>query len=435
MNRLTQSVVGVVLLLLFGALPAAGSEGPHLVKDLRPGSGTAGIQTLVSVGDRVFFTADDFAVLGRELYVSDGTSNGTHLVKDVWPGPRGSLVVDSGGGNPNSLTALDDRLFFTARDGVNGLGLYVTDGTAAGTQRLAHRRPCDSASKTLVAVGGRLVFAAKDANGVCNLYKTDGTPEGTVGIAADIPTFRVPIAFNNHVFFAAGTESNQLWKTSGMPGGTTKRIRTFSAPIDETAVSGRTLFLSVSGRLWRSDGTGWGTRRVSPSLPLHVEFLTDVNGTLLFAASASEDFGRSLWRTRGGAESTRMIEDFGGDPHAGIPNSGILGGDNRVYFMAGVNLPGYGLWTSDGTRRGTGLLARIGAGGVTLGDQFYGGGCYYQEGSTDTVGCGRGPLFFTSDGTPEGTHQIEGAVGVYEAGVGGNQVFLNVSGDLWVYVP
>ena len=46
----------------------------------------AALSDLGDVGGTLFFTADD-GIHGRELWTSDGTEEGTVLVKDIDPGP------------------------------------------------------------------------------------------------------------------------------------------------------------------------------------------------------------------------------------------------------------------------------------------------------------------------------------------------------------
>src|SRR5580704_11931564 len=70
------------------------------------------------------FNADD-GVDGVELWKSDGTAAGTVMVKDIDPGSDGSF--------PNSLTNVNGTLYFSADDGTDGFELWKSDGTAAGT--------------------------------------------------------------------------------------------------------------------------------------------------------------------------------------------------------------------------------------------------------------------------------------------------------------
>jgi ELWxxDGT repeat protein len=87
-----------------------------LLKDVRPGTGAgsssdaAGL-TPIGDGRHALFSADD-GVHGREVWITDGTEDGTRLVEDVRPGAEGSapgqfvsLGVDesAGGGGTHRL--------------------------------------------------------------------------------------------------------------------------------------------------------------------------------------------------------------------------------------------------------------------------------------------------------------------------------------------
>ncbi len=73
---------------------AGGNElrGPSM--GIRPGAEGSWPRELTTVGDLVFFSAHD-GIHGRELWVTDGTVDGTHLVKDILP--PGDLSPSQGG--------------------------------------------------------------------------------------------------------------------------------------------------------------------------------------------------------------------------------------------------------------------------------------------------------------------------------------------------
>jgi ELWxxDGT repeat protein len=159
----------------------------------------------------VFFPASDGAS-GTEPFVSDGTPEGTGLLKDLAAAGNASL--------PTTFIGSGGSVFFVANDQVNGRELWITDGTEVGTALLSDIRP-GSASSTpnnLYDFGGILYFAASDGVNGIELWKSDGTPIGTV-LEADIRPGSgagSPAQFFNIgsrlYFVAASTASNrELW--------------------------------------------------------------------------------------------------------------------------------------------------------------------------------------------------------------------------------
>lgn len=118
---------------------------------------------LCPLGDRVLFAARD--PFQTELWISDGSDAGTHVVRDIHP---------NGSGSPGQLTAIGTRhVWFQADDGARGNELWVTDGTAAGTRLWADIDPRPVAGFPPYSAGasspsgfalsaGRLLFSADD---------------------------------------------------------------------------------------------------------------------------------------------------------------------------------------------------------------------------------------------------------------------------------
>ena len=109
----------------------------------------------VELDGRVFFAAHDVAH-GDELWSTDGTSQGTLLVRDIAPGPFGSY--------PQGLEVWRDRLWFRARDAVHGMELWTSDGSADGTRLVQDVAPGPSWSLPLELTGTDqgLYFSASD---------------------------------------------------------------------------------------------------------------------------------------------------------------------------------------------------------------------------------------------------------------------------------
>src|SRR5436305_7482211 len=116
------------LLALLAALAAPlASQTATLVRDINPlpdSTGSASLpRDLHAVGAKVFFSAVE-ATSGRELWVTDGTASGTELLADACPGDCSS--------NPSLLGAVGSTLFWTTFS-ANGVQLWRSDGTRAGT--------------------------------------------------------------------------------------------------------------------------------------------------------------------------------------------------------------------------------------------------------------------------------------------------------------
>ena len=132
-------------------------EGTVLLRDLNPGrpSGVSPWSGAAEHDGIVYFTGDD-GIHGRELWRTDGTPDGTSLVADLFPGPEGS--------SPAGFGIVDGHLFFSARDDAHGAELWISDGTGPGTRLFQDLRPGPGSSGVggLTAIGDRVYFEAFD---------------------------------------------------------------------------------------------------------------------------------------------------------------------------------------------------------------------------------------------------------------------------------
>ena len=293
--------------------------GTVIVKDINPGPGSGGPFPLTVVNDTLYFWADD-GVHGSELWKSDGTEAGTVLVKDIVPGPVGSRysasIID--------WIGVNGTLFFTVDDGVNGVELWKSDGTTAGTVLVKDiNAGIDSSFPLrLTNVNGTLFFGAGDGLSGFELWKSDGTDAGTVMVKDIRPgccdiggspfgSFPTDLTLvNNTLFFVAnnGTDGRQLWKSDGTDTGTVmiKEINLAGGlsndPLQTAIVSNVLFFQANDGvngtELWQTDGTPAGTVMVENLNPLGSAAPTGISefqGDLYFAADDGTT-GRELWK-------------------------------------------------------------------------------------------------------------------------------------------
>ncbi|MBB4078023.1 ELWxxDGT repeat protein [Lewinella aquimaris] len=168
---------------------------PSSLRELPRGMG-AGSPLYTTLGDSFVYVT-----LGG-LAITDGTSDGTRLLYE----------------DRNNLTQLipsGERIYFANYN----RELYVSDGTVDGTRQISfdhlpeERRPYFTGTK-LYVVRGALLFNAFLANGERELWRTDGTPEGTYALAAANPV--QSISTDSFLIFRAGSpDSPQLWSSTG----------------------------------------------------------------------------------------------------------------------------------------------------------------------------------------------------------------------------
>jgi ELWxxDGT repeat protein len=108
-----------------------------------------------------------------ELWRTDGTVNGTYILKDIRPGTAKAIE------NYWNIKH-NNKIYFVANDGINGNELWVTDGTEAGIMQLKNiiaGNISDNISDFKI-FNDKVYFVASDGNGY-KLWETDGTPSGT----------------------------------------------------------------------------------------------------------------------------------------------------------------------------------------------------------------------------------------------------------------
>jgi ELWxxDGT repeat protein len=96
--------------------------------------------------------------LGRELWISNGETNGSTLLIDINPGTPSS--------NPSEFTTIGSNTYFSADDGVHGSELWVSDGTTAGTSLIVdiNPGPRGSSPQWITDSNGGIYFSARRDN-------------------------------------------------------------------------------------------------------------------------------------------------------------------------------------------------------------------------------------------------------------------------------
>lgn len=395
--------------LCFGALAGAGEPPLEItqVADVNE-SGDSDPNSVTEAAGTVFFTAERSAAEGRELWRTDGTPTGTDLVKDLTPDELFSS-------DPTNLTPYAGALYFSASSGAAGVGreLYKSDGTEDGTTLVKNINPGEpgvsSSPDHFVVAGGTLYFLANSNHPDdfdLELWRSDGSGPGTTKVA-DLPAGASDVSalvnVGARVYFSVKDgNGRELWTSDGTEA-ETERVRDINPGPGDGLVdlnptlapfAGEVYFRATNGNdgveLWKSDGSSGGTDIVKDINPAGdgMEFSTvfeQFEGELYFGAGIGAGLG--LWKTDGSEEGTVQVK-------GGLSVEDIAAGDDRLYLFT----LGNELWKSDGTEAGTELIEAFGGFGVEHQLTDFSGALFFR--ADDGV---NGVELWRSDGTAEGT--------------------------------
>ncbi|NLE02263.1 MAG: hypothetical protein GX640_20565, partial [Fibrobacter sp.] len=260
------------------AYPVGGSS--HMVKDISAGTPSSHPGNLTSFNGKVFFTATT-PETGFELWTSDGTPNGTRLLKDINPGTRSAFraagVIWSDYTyemqlDYYSFVEYNGEFYFVAQDGVHGQELWKSNGTEEGTVMVKDINPSGDAlfapsgyyyKPVMTVFKNKLYFVAYDPDHGAELWCTDGTEAGTQlvkDINPGVGSSQITELkeYNGYLYFPATSgpdEGVELWRTDGTTWGTVLfedimnhplRSDKSSFPRELTVYDGRLYFAAVT---------------------------------------------------------------------------------------------------------------------------------------------------------------------------------------------
>jgi ELWxxDGT repeat protein len=392
------------------------TDGTLLVTDRFATKREDPISQMTPVGDELYFVAED-RKHGVELWRTDGTDAGTTLVVDLNPGEGRSY--------PSHIVPLDDFVLFWAKGAGGACGLWRTDGTPAGTALVrgardfgalpADRTYCPKPQVSLRLGADLILVFGGDRHKV---WRSDGTEEGTTLVYAFPRRSRSAWVVTDAgvAFFAAddGTHGRELWRTDGTVEGTRMVAdvapgKRAADPEPVAAVDGTVYFLAnfAGGgqALWRTDGTADGTskvRRIRQSWQYDIA----TGDSLLYFWDDDGRHGSELWRTDGTRRGTFMLRDIAKGRRSagpmGYSDTATVG--DLAFFAADDGKRGLELWSTDGTRAGTRLVADTGPGKGGTGPSWITRLGDIVLFSADDRTHGR--ELWRSDGTTKGTHLV-----------------------------
>jgi ELWxxDGT repeat protein len=361
------------------------SAGTFVLKTVVENAGTFDYLNLYSTPQSIYFTASSLAN-GTELWKSDGTPAGTTVVQDLLPGARGS--------NPKNIITAGNTLYYSADDG-NGAALWMLDSPASPMTMIKDILPGagNPNISSLIWVNGKLLFQANDGIHGDELWASDGTAEGT----AMVENLTIPYTSGHYEF---------------------------------TEFAGYYYFVTDDGvhgeEIWRTDGTAAGThlfKEFYPGLNGSYPRNFTVAGNVMYFTARDPHNGYSLWKTDGTVTGTNILKNI---DQSNTTIDQLMFDGTRLFFTAYDSTHGSELWTSDGTTAGTTLLTDIYAGTSNSSPSAYytvGGLTYFHVYYNN---------IYVTNGTAEGTRFVKEMYGAFTTFIDLNgEVYFGAQGGFW----
>ena len=397
------------------------------VVDLNPLRDSVFLSQLQVFDDLIFYRLYGLADGRNSLYRTDGTPEGSVLLLDSISSRT------SNGFSLGQVVATEDGYYFLADRPDSGTELWRTDGTATGTYLVKDLYPGsdDGDLSQLTGLGAELLFAATGPDYGSEVYRSDGTASGTV-LVADLNTTETGsnpnrfFTFNDTLFFIArtGCTGFEPFKTGGTAN-STSLLRDLtpgreSGYIFSTAQVGDRFYFSLTGTfpgsdtLYESDGTAAGTRPLeTPGLPGDPPVIFSGPGAIgarLMVLGYFTGVGQALYSLDPKTGEAELLRVFSAGGANSSGSSFLPFRDSLLLFVQDTDDFGPELWRTNGTPEGTYQvedIRRVNEPGFSnyhisnltvIGDLAY---------FSADDGFGNRP--YRSDGTEAGTYQLNGS--------------------------
>ena len=278
--------------------------------------GTAAGTVIIKEAIRPAGIAGVHPILGADIYFSKDNLNGTY---GLWKtdGTTTVLVKDNilNVERPGWFAVMNNKLYLNVAEATTGTELWVTDGTTTGTHIVINLSTNSGNPKGMMVYNSKLYFSASDDTHGEELFVTDGTEAGTklvkdilVGTNSSLP--RASIVYNGFLYFST-TNTNELWKTDGTEVGTVLVKNTFVPAVQFAAIWNGKMYLADGQNiihLQESDGTTAGTKDAvvqNVSFPIDAAYTPD-QGFYFTEYNSDLYFSGSCFTITGGFEPVRL---------------------------------------------------------------------------------------------------------------------------------
>ncbi len=309
------------------------------------------------IGDQFFVSARTQST-GNELWVYSLKNQQASLVKEMIPGSNGKHI--------QNVVVKDEKLYFMGTDEQHGKDLWVSNGTASGTHLIVDAfEDQDPFIKDLINFRDHLYYWGK-----AHLYRSNGEKgngmeikihnDGDINYNAIVPLgesllISVSTSDGGRLYtYEPSSNKVNLIKTS-------KNKASFANLYPTEAVKGYSYFTirsddpEVTG-LWKTNGKSEGTIRI----PMPDTSFTDLRmlypiGDRIYFTAFADELGGAIWVLDCENDHIFRLVNTLNLPKTPYPHS-YIGSPGRVYFQIG--LTDKELWMTDGTEAGTKCIMR-----------------------------------------------------------------------------
>ena len=279
--------------------------------------------------------ADEFQLGGIELWFSNGTESGTYPILinnesyNIYNPVDGTAsppslyeenYIAKGSSFPKNLTLLNDKLYFTANDGINGVELWRINSTGLGDMLVKDIHPTSSSNpQNLTVVGEKLYFTADDGNGRELWVVENDNITQKVENSGENPQHLTEIGGNLY-YSANSNQGREPWVIE--PNKPAKQLQDINPGIKSSNPK--------NFQLIRVDSTKKKT------------------SNFLFFTANDGKHGIELWNqniSEDGAKVERYTDIYEGAPSSDPRN--LISSNERLFFTANDGNSGRELWTID----------------------------------------------------------------------------------------
>ena len=332
--------------------------------DSLPGNALGFTSVVGEQGEFIFFDADD-GTHGRELWVTDGTTIGTHLVQDIF-------VQNSIDANSVLVPFMQGVVFTTSSNTIHWANssdivelsqIPTFDNATQSILSSSLSALSADAFSILDSDADNLWFIAKDSNGDLEPYQLstsglltayDVNPNGNSLAQFSVSTEQglvVVATANSGRQLALLSSGNITWLTSLMDTTTGNWPTDVGTGLGLHLLSSKIIFdaktTGVNPTLWSYDFNNGMTTSLSTEIVIPGERTEAViNGGKIFFDCVTAAFGSELCSSDGTIYGTVVVTDLsGGVVDSDVRHISIIGDD--IVFIASADDIGFALWSLD----------------------------------------------------------------------------------------